>query len=120
MLFDWLTACVAVERAINMVKGIGFKKSVSVWWAKRVFVLITIIVLGNTWYEPFIRQTITDPRAINRHTWCILSFRWSWLETYRLIVNLINLINTNETGPNRQNNCERLLRSVEKATTNVR
>jgi hypothetical protein len=90
-LFDWLTACVAVERSVNMIKGVTFRKSDSVWWAKRVTVLLTIIVLASAWHEPFVRQLIDDPRATNLHTWCVISFSWSWLEYYRLTVNLINL-----------------------------
>jgi hypothetical protein len=90
-LFDWLTACVAVERSVNMIKGVSFRKSDSVWWAKRVIVLLTIIILGSAWHEPFIRQLIDDPRATTLHTWCVISFSWSWLEYYRLTVNLINL-----------------------------
>ncbi|CAF4138518.1 unnamed protein product, partial [Adineta steineri] len=68
MLFDWLTACVAVERSINMIKGIGFKKSESVWWAKRVILCLIIIVLIGSWHEPFIHELIDDPRATTRHT----------------------------------------------------
>jgi hypothetical protein len=92
MLFDWLTACVAVERSVNIIKGPLFKKANSVWWAKRIIVLLTIVVLVSAWHEPLIRQLIDDPRATNMHTWCVVTFPWPWLEYYRLTVNLINLI----------------------------
>jgi hypothetical protein len=90
-LFDWLTACVAVERSVNIIKGVSFRKTDSVWWAKRVIVLLTIIVLASGWHEPFIRQLIDDPRSTTLHTWCVVAFSWPWLEYYRLTVNLINL-----------------------------
>ena len=92
MLFDWLTACVAVERCINIIKGVSFKKSDSIWWAKRVILLLIAIVLGSAWHEPFIHQLIDDPRVTNQHPWCVITFSWAWLEYYRLTINLINLI----------------------------
>jgi hypothetical protein len=69
-----------------------FKKSDSVWWAKRLILLLTVVVLASAWHEPFIRQLIDDPRATTRHTWCVVTFMWLWLEYYRLTMNLINLI----------------------------
>jgi hypothetical protein len=92
MLFDWLTACVAVERSVNIIKGALFKKADSVRWAKRVILLLTVVVLGSAWDEPLIRQLIDDPRATVRHTWCVVTYPWPWLEYYRLTMNLINLI----------------------------
>jgi hypothetical protein len=92
MLFDWLTACVAVERSINMVKGVSFKKSESVRWAKRIVLLLSSTVLISAWHELFIHQLVDDPRATTRHTWCVVRFRWSWLKYYRLVINLANLI----------------------------
>ena len=91
MLFDWLTACVAIERSVNMIKGIYFRKPDSVWWAKRVVFLLTTVVLVSTGYEPFIRQVIDDPRATTQHTWCVVTFSQPWLKVYRLSINLINL-----------------------------
>ncbi|CAF1271786.1 unnamed protein product [Didymodactylos carnosus] len=84
-LFDWLTACVATERSINIVKGAQFKKKVSVKWAKRVILMIAVLVCASSWHEPFIRQLTDDPRS-SAHAWCIVKFRWSWLKYYRLIV----------------------------------
>jgi hypothetical protein len=92
MLFDWLTACVALERSVNIIKGASFNKAESVLWAKRVILVLTVVVLASAWHEPLIRQLIDDPRATTRHTWCVVAFSWSWLEYYRLTVNMINLI----------------------------
>jgi hypothetical protein len=92
MLFDWLTACVAVERSVNIIKGVSFKKSDSVWWAKRITIFLTIVVLTSAWHVPLIHQLIDDPRAITLHTWCVVTFPWPWLKYYRLMINLINLI----------------------------
>ncbi|CAF1125053.1 unnamed protein product [Adineta ricciae] len=92
ILYDWFTTCVAVERSINIIKGISFNKSTSVWWAKRMIFSLIIVVLSSTWYEPFIHHLIDDPRTTTTHTWCIVTFPWLWLKYYRLIINLINLI----------------------------
>jgi hypothetical protein len=92
ILFDWLIVCIAAERSVNLIKGVSFKKSDSVWWAKRIILLITFIVLCSSWHEPFIRELIDDPRATSQHTWCVITFPWLWIKYYRLTVNLINLI----------------------------
>ncbi|UJR18227.1 hypothetical protein I4U23_005126 [Adineta vaga] len=92
MLFDWLTACVATERSIYIIKGASFSKSDSVWWAKRVILLLTIAILCTGWHEPFTRELIDDPRATTRHAWCTIKFRWSWLKYYKSVIILINLI----------------------------
>lgn len=92
MLFDLLTACIAVERSVNIIKGTSFKKADSVWWAKCIILVLIIILTASAWHEIFIRHIIDDPRAISRHTWCVVMFPWKWLESYRLTINLINLI----------------------------
>jgi hypothetical protein len=61
MLFDWLTTCIAVERYVSIVQGISFKKSVSVWWAKRVVASLIIAVVTSSWHELFSHQLIEDP-----------------------------------------------------------
>ncbi|UJR12450.1 hypothetical protein I4U23_016626 [Adineta vaga] len=68
MLFDWLTACVAVERSVNIIKGASFRKGDSVWWAKRIILVLVVVVLSSAWHEPFIRHLIDDPRATVQHT----------------------------------------------------
>ncbi|CAF1248081.1 unnamed protein product [Didymodactylos carnosus] len=90
-LFDWLTACVAIERSVNIIKGILFEKKESVKWAKRVVGVLVILVCASSWHELFIRQLTDDPRSFT-HTWCVVKFRWSRIEYYRLVVNLVNLI----------------------------
>ncbi|CAF1567859.1 unnamed protein product [Adineta ricciae] len=92
MLFDWLTACVAVERSVSVIKGVAFKKLDSVWWAKRVICSLLIIVFLSSWHIPFIHDIIDDPRATALHVWCVIRFPRSSLRYYRLTVNLINLI----------------------------
>ena len=92
MLFDWLTACIAIERSVNVIKGVSFNKTDSVHWAKRITLLLPIVVLSTGWHDFFIHQLIDDPRTTTVHTWCVIKFRWPWLKYYRLTINLINLI----------------------------
>lgn len=91
-LFNWITVCVCIERSVNMIKGTSFSKSDSVWWAKRVTLILTLIIASLHWHELFIHELTDDPRPTTRHTWCTITFRWPWLQDYRLIMNLINLI----------------------------
>ncbi|CAF3563960.1 unnamed protein product [Rotaria socialis] len=92
MLFDWVIVCIAVERCVNIIKGISLKKPNSVWWAKRIIPLLTFIIICSLWHELFIHKLISDPRSTSEHTWCVIEFPWKWIKNYRLIINLINLI----------------------------
>jgi hypothetical protein len=92
MLFDWLIVCIAVERCVYLIKGISFKKSNSVWWAKCLIPFVTFLIICSLWHILFIYELIYDPRNTSQHTWCVIKFRWIWIKYYRLIINLINLI----------------------------
>jgi hypothetical protein len=92
MLFDWLIVCIAVERCVNIIRGASFKKSDSVWWAKRLIPFFTLIIICSSWHDLFIHRLIYDPRITSEHTWCVIKFSWMWIKYYRLIINLINLI----------------------------
>ena len=92
MLFDWLIVCVAVERCFHVIKGVSFKKTDSVWWAKRIIPLLTLIIICSSCHELFVHELIYDPRSTSKHTWCVIKFPRLWIRYYRLIINLINLI----------------------------
>ncbi|CAF1552668.1 unnamed protein product, partial [Adineta ricciae] len=71
--YDWLTACAAVERLINCIKGVHFNQQLSKYLAKRVIcVLIFINILLNI-HETFYRQLITDLRT-NQQSWCVIEY----------------------------------------------
>ncbi|CAF1163612.1 unnamed protein product [Didymodactylos carnosus] len=88
---NWLTACVAIERTVTVIKGVKFDKVLS----KKVsrYVVFTVIV-GNIvsyLHQSFIRHVIEDPRS-NGITWCVMKFSHLTLEKYDMAINIIHLI----------------------------
>lgn len=92
MHFDWLNACVAVERCVSRIRGASFNRSSCVHVAECIVFLLIALVLLSAWYEPFIRQLIDKPRSTTLHTWCVTKFPKPWIEYYRLTMNLMNLV----------------------------
>ena len=51
--FDgWLNACVAIERTVNVSKGVNFDKKMSQRMARRMLFILPIIILGSLVHEP--------------------------------------------------------------------
>lgn len=89
-LFDWLTTCVAIDRTVNIFKGVLFSRIESVRWAKRVIPCLSIVICLIFIHELFIRQLTDDPRSLS-HPWCVIKFSHPFLKYYRLTVNVVNL-----------------------------
>lgn len=88
-LCDWLTACIACERTMNVIKGVSFDKKMSVKVVKFVvpFLFVTLILLSI--HQIFNRTLISDPRSDTRQ-WCVIRHILPWLYTYEIILNLFN------------------------------
>jgi len=69
---DWLSACVSIERAINVIQGVKFNKTRS----KKMAKWVTIIVLfctGCTYiYDPLHRRLMDDEEE--QRTWCLTQY----------------------------------------------
>ncbi|CAF0936812.1 unnamed protein product [Adineta ricciae] len=52
----WVNACVAVERAINVSKGIRFDKKKSAYIARWILVILPLVVIGTIVHEPMYRN----------------------------------------------------------------
>jgi uncharacterized membrane protein YwzB len=99
---QWLSACVATERAITAMKGTRFVKKKSKQAAKLVIIILLIIIIGTCVHDPISRHLVdegyNDDDNIKR-TWCIVSYG-PILEVYNYIIHsfhffgpfLINLI----------------------------
>ena len=77
-LDQWLNACVSLERAITVLQGAHFKKSRSRTQARYVIILLVLIMLGSTIYDPIHRRLIDD-RMNNDNDeddriWCVVSY----------------------------------------------
>ena len=85
---DWLTACIACERVAIVIKAIHFNKSLSIRMVKIVIPLLIGFLIFASCHHLFNRILITDPYNENR-LWCVTNYRYSWLQYYDIIINLI-------------------------------
>ncbi|CAF4303137.1 unnamed protein product [Rotaria sp. Silwood2] len=84
---DWLSACIGIERATSISKGINFNKRKSRNCAKWI-VLIVVLFTGCTHiHDPIHRRLIDDE---GQRTWCLAKYSPS-LQAYDRIVNAVHL-----------------------------
>ena len=88
---QWLNACVAVERAVTMMKGARFDKRLSQEKAKYVIVALLSVIILTTIHDPIHRRLIDDGNDDDEEarTWCIVSYP-SWLRMLDSGVNMIH------------------------------
>jgi hypothetical protein len=84
---DWLSGCVAIERAINVSKGINFNKIKSKTFAKRMICFIFIFTICTYIHDPIHRRLIDDEEE--HRTWCVTKYSL-FLQTFDLIINILH------------------------------
>ena len=57
----WLNACVAIERTVNVSKGVAFDKKTSKRVARCVIVILPIFIMGTLIHEPLCHDLFTYP-----------------------------------------------------------
>ncbi|CAF1391740.1 unnamed protein product [Adineta steineri] len=82
----WLSACVAIERVICVVKGTNFDKNKSKKLAKFIIILVFIFNISTNIHDPIHRHLIED-NDNEKRIWCIITYS-STLRTYNTIMNL--------------------------------
>ncbi|CAF1346190.1 unnamed protein product [Adineta ricciae] len=87
---QWLNACVACERVINISKAVHFNRRKSVQVAKLVIILLLIFNVLIFIHEPIHRHLIDelDEDEKTKRTWCIVTYS-SDLRTYNTIISTI-------------------------------
>ena len=66
---NWLHACVAIERSINVYKGIYFNKSVSKCIARWIVFVLPFFVIGSDIHESLYRDLFDDREE--QRVWCV-------------------------------------------------
>ncbi|CAF1244903.1 unnamed protein product [Adineta steineri] len=92
-LDGWLNACVAIERAILVFKGIHFNKRKSRRIARCIIVILPFFVMGSIIHEPIYRElheikTETNTAEIDR--WCITHYS-PFVQQYNTIILFFHL-----------------------------
>ena len=75
-LDSWLNACVAVERAATVYKGINFNKEKSKHIAQLITVLLPFSIIGTIIHEPLHRQLLIEDKG-NETSWCVVRYSHS-------------------------------------------
>ncbi|CAF3762335.1 unnamed protein product [Adineta steineri] len=84
---DWLSACVAIERVVNVLKGIHFDKEKSKQFAKRVIPIVFIFTSLTHIHDPIHRHLVDDEEE--QRTWCIVTYSAS-LQILEWLVNIVH------------------------------
>ncbi|CAF1686248.1 unnamed protein product, partial [Adineta ricciae] len=96
---QWLNACIACERGINIIKGVHFSRKKSKQAAKLGMILLLIFNVLIFIHEPIYRHLIDEFDEETKRIWCIVTYS-SNLQTYNTIIGtfqffvpfLINLV----------------------------
>ncbi|CAF1651819.1 unnamed protein product, partial [Adineta ricciae] len=114
----WLNTCIAVERAVNVYKGVSFDKEKSKRFARWIIFILPICISATVIHEPLYRHMFSyknkgeisiDPLfeipqgvVIGTDTWCTTSYSQS-IENYNTVILFIHLL-----GPFIANFCSAL------------
>jgi hypothetical protein len=89
-LDQWFNTCVAMERAITVIKGINFNKQKSKRIAKYMIIFLVVLNVSTIIYDPIYRRLIDDgDNEDTKRIWCIVSYP-SGLQTFNLIINIFH------------------------------
>ncbi|UJR29387.1 hypothetical protein I4U23_010599 [Adineta vaga] len=84
---DWLSACVATERAVNVLKGIYFNKVKSKQYAKWMVLFVLLFTITTHIHDPIYRNLIDDKEE--QRTWCIVKYSTS-IQMYDWALNILH------------------------------
>ncbi len=98
--FDsWLNACVAIERAINVFKGIRFNKDWSKRIARWIIIILPFFIMGSLIHELLYREllisTIENSKKEKVRTddlvWCVTRYS-DFIQTYDTAILFFHLV----------------------------
>lgn len=84
---DWLAAAVAIERALNAVKGVYFNKKKSRTVARWIIMIIILSTCLSLVHDPLHRQLVDDTQE--ERTWCYIRYS-STLNFYNSAITIIH------------------------------
>ncbi len=71
---QWLTACVAIERAYTIIKGINFNKNNARLTAKLSIFGLFLISIGTSIHDPIHRRLFDENIDEEKRIWCIADY----------------------------------------------
>ena len=88
---EWLNACVAIERTFSVIKAMKFDKTKSQIIAKRMIIIIIILITLSYLHDPFHRQLIEDLDGDEKRFWCFSNYSPS-LTKYNSFITLFHFL----------------------------
>ncbi|UJR17411.1 hypothetical protein I4U23_004306 [Adineta vaga] len=85
----WFNACVAIERAISVFQGVQFRKQTSKNIAKRIRILLPLVIVCTFIHEPIYRDLFDDEEE--QRIWCVTNYN-QFLQTYNSTIILIHFL----------------------------
>jgi hypothetical protein len=83
-LDSWLNACVAIERAVNVAKGVNFDKEKSKRIARWLIIILPFCIMGTIIHEPLYRELfVYNLQKVNKDEKKIVEIEISGNETTR-------------------------------------
>ncbi len=84
---DWLNACVATERMMNISRGVNFNKTKSIRAAKWMIGVVYLFTICTHLHDPIYRHLIDDEEE--KRSWCVTKYP-SHIQIYDWIVNIFH------------------------------
>jgi len=84
---DWFSACVAIERAVNVIQGIKFNKAKSKKMAKLMIFIVLLFTSCSYIYDPVHRRLIDDEEE--QRTWCVSQYSSS-VQVFDWLLNIFH------------------------------
>jgi hypothetical protein len=85
----WFNACVAVERAALVFKGVSFDKEKSKRIARWIIICLPFCIMGTIVHEPLYRELFED-KAL-KHIWCVTRYT-NFVQSYNTIILYFHLV----------------------------
>jgi hypothetical protein len=88
---QWLSACVATERALTVIHGINFRKEISKRTAKWVIFALILLIISSLIHDPIHRRLINDDDEDEQRIWCVVSYSTK-VEVFNSAVNIFHFL----------------------------
>jgi hypothetical protein len=86
---DWLSACVAIERAFVVLNDVTFNKNKSKQMARWIVIGVIAFIIGSVIHDPIHRRLIDDEEE--KRTWCIVRYS-SILQIFDSIIHIFHFL----------------------------
>ncbi|CAF0784744.1 unnamed protein product [Adineta steineri] len=90
----WLNACVAIERAILVFKGVNFNKQKSQRIARWIILVLPFCIMGSIIHEPIhreLREVKMETNKVDINRWCLTRYSPS-IQQYNTIILFFHLV----------------------------